>query len=244
MFWDAPTERYKILFRDGKDAWVTGEAIDEAIAFHSTYSDLDKAEAAKEKWSKAVTATLLQYGMYCAKHVGPQSFPNNQAGTAMLNGVELQPQRFPEATDAPKEAMNRDSTETGELNPKVAEAKDITSEPRQVNAGVEVIADQTINPKVAEAKDITSEPNEVDAKQPNSAHMDVASQPESALERSRTRPYVPLEYRRPEYILNDIYSDMIDRRDVYLTNNGYGTARLGRRHLIGILDSWENVRSN
>ena len=49
MFWDAPTERYKILFRDGKDAWVTGEAIDEAIAFNSTHSDLDRAEAAKEK---------------------------------------------------------------------------------------------------------------------------------------------------------------------------------------------------
>jgi len=102
MFWDAQTERYKILFRDGKDAWVTGEAIDEAIAFNSTHSDLDRAEAAKEKWSPAVTATLLQYGMYTAKNVGPSSFPNSQAGTAMLNGVELQPQRFPVATtDAP-----------------------------------------------------------------------------------------------------------------------------------------------
>ncbi len=47
MFWDAPKERYKILFRDGKDAWVRGEAIDEAIAFNSTHSDLDRAEAAR-----------------------------------------------------------------------------------------------------------------------------------------------------------------------------------------------------
>jgi hypothetical protein len=172
MFWDSTTERYKILFRDGTDAWVTGEAIDEAIAFNAMHSDLDKANAAKEKWSPAVTATLRQYGMYSAKNVGPQSFQNNQGGTAMLNGVELQPQRFPEATtDASKEAMNRDSTETGE---------------------VAVITDQTIDPKVAEAMEITSEP----------------------------RAYVSPEYRRPEYILNDIYIDMIDRRDVYLTNNG------------------------
>jgi hypothetical protein len=89
MFWDAQKERYKILFRDGADAWVTGEAIDEAIAFKLTYSDLDRAEAAKEKWSPSVTATILQYGMYCAKNVGSQAFPTNQGGTATLNGVEL-----------------------------------------------------------------------------------------------------------------------------------------------------------
>jgi hypothetical protein len=70
---------------------VTGETIGEAIAFKSTYSDLDRAEAAKEKWSPVVTARILQYGMYCAKNVGPQAFSTNQGGTATLNGVELQP---------------------------------------------------------------------------------------------------------------------------------------------------------
>ncbi len=120
------------MFRDGQDAWVTGEALDEAIAFKSTYSDLDRAEASTEKWSPAVTATLLQYGLYCAKNVGPQSFPINEAGTAMLNGVELQPQRYHVSTlSAPKEAMNRDPA---------------------VNAHVNVIAEQTMNPNVPDAK--------------------------------------------------------------------------------------------
>jgi hypothetical protein len=65
-----------------------------------------------------------------------------------------------------------DSAENGEvaviadqtMNPNLADAKEITSEPKQVNAGGEVIAGEC------------REPNEREAKQPNSAHMDVASQ--------------------------------------------------------------------
>jgi hypothetical protein len=94
MYWDAAKIRYKILFRNGHDAWVTGEALDQAIALKATYSDRVQVQASIEKWDvSAVQATLLTFGLYCAKHVGPQVSAEHTA-TASINGQELYPQRF------------------------------------------------------------------------------------------------------------------------------------------------------
>ncbi len=72
MFWDAKKVSCKILFRDGSDAWVTGEAIDKALDAKEQYPAAVKVAAALEKWDReAVGTTLIGYGLYCAKHVGP-----------------------------------------------------------------------------------------------------------------------------------------------------------------------------
>ena len=91
MFWDASRLRYKILFRDGQDAGVTGEELDQAIAFKPTYGDLLHAQASFEQWDvHAVQAKLVTYGLYCAKHVGP-STSTKPSATASLNGRDVYP---------------------------------------------------------------------------------------------------------------------------------------------------------
>ena len=104
MFWDARKIRYKILFRDGSDAWVTGEAIDKAIEANKQYPGAVKAKAALEEWDvDALTTTLITYGIYCAKHVGPASSELTPA-TATLQKEGVDPPRFPLAP--PKQALS------------------------------------------------------------------------------------------------------------------------------------------
>jgi hypothetical protein len=128
MFWDAKKIRYKIWFRDGQDAWATGEELDQAIAFKQTYSDLLQLQASYENWDvHAVQAKFITYGFYCAKHVGlPTS--TKPTATASLNGRDVHPQRFALAkqsasTDhttgpaAPRQVPGRDSDSHEIINP-------------------------------------------------------------------------------------------------------------------------------
>ena len=95
MFWDAKKISYKILFRDGSDAWVTGEAIDKALDAKEQYPAAVKVAAALEKWDcDAVGTTLIGYGLYCAKHVGPTS-SEQSTSTASLDREAVYPQRYP-----------------------------------------------------------------------------------------------------------------------------------------------------
>ena len=113
MFWEGKNERYKILFRDGQDAWATGEELDRAIAFKPTYPDLLQLQASYEPWDySAVQAKLITYGLYCAKHVGPPSVTTATAN-ASLNGRDVYPQRF--AFD--KQSASTDNT-TGPAAPR------------------------------------------------------------------------------------------------------------------------------
>jgi hypothetical protein len=112
MYWEGKNERYKILFRDGQDAWATGEELDRAIAFKSTYPDLLQLQASYQPWDySAVQAKLITYGLYCAKHIGPPS-PTTATATVSLNGRDVYPQRFAAdkttETAAPRELSGRD----------------------------------------------------------------------------------------------------------------------------------------
>jgi hypothetical protein len=133
MFWEGKNERYKILFRDGQDAWATGEELDRAIAFKSTYPDLLQLQASYEEWDyHAVQAKLITYGLYCAKHVGPPSVTKATA-TASLNGRDVYPQRF--ASD--KQSASSDKT-TGTAAPRELPGRDIapvTTQPSLWSAG-------------------------------------------------------------------------------------------------------------
>ncbi len=95
MFWDSKQVRYKILFCDGFDAWVTGEAIDKALDAKEQYPAAVKVNAVLEKWDReAVSTTLIWYGLYCAKHVGPTSTEQSTI-TATLDREAVYPQRYP-----------------------------------------------------------------------------------------------------------------------------------------------------
>ncbi len=63
MFWDAKKMSYKILFRDGSDAWVTGEAIDKALDAKEQYPAAVKVAVALEKWDREAVGTTL-IGIY------------------------------------------------------------------------------------------------------------------------------------------------------------------------------------
>ncbi len=95
MFWDAKKISYKILFRDGSDAWVTGEAIDKALEANEQYPAAVKVAAVLEKWDReAVGTTLIGYGLYCAKHVGPTTIEQSTSN-ATLDRETVYPQRYP-----------------------------------------------------------------------------------------------------------------------------------------------------
>jgi hypothetical protein len=122
MFWDAKREQYNILFRDGQDAWATGEELDKAIAFKSTYPELLQLQASYEEWDvHAVQAKLITYGLYCAKHVGPPTSTKRTA-TASLNGRDVHPQRFA----LPKQSASYDHT-TGTAAPRQVPGRDSAS---------------------------------------------------------------------------------------------------------------------
>jgi hypothetical protein len=91
MFWDAKQIRYKLMFRDGSDEWVTGETLDAAIKCNEleVYTALEKTNAAMENWSPALLVTLKGYGLYCTKHVGPPS-PFDGTIAPILKGLPLQ----------------------------------------------------------------------------------------------------------------------------------------------------------
>ena len=111
MYWERKNARYKILFRDGEDAWATGEELDKAIAFKPTYSDVLQLQASYEEWDyRAVQAKIISYGLYCAKYVGPPTSTTATA-TASLNGRAVYPQRYSDnatAKPAPRELPIRD----------------------------------------------------------------------------------------------------------------------------------------
>jgi hypothetical protein len=91
--------------------------------------------------------------------------------------------------------------------------------PNEVNAGGDVSAGPTMKPNVADANEKTSEPTHTGT--PNvTPDLDATNRQQSDLEWYRTSTYITPAYLRPEFIRNDIYWDMIDRRNAYMRNNG------------------------
>ncbi len=88
----------------------------------------------------------------------------------------------------------------------------------QQGASVPSPAD-TINAYGGVKKDTCAGPTHMGSPH-NIPGLDATHRQDSACEWYGTSANVPLEYRRPEYIRKDIYDDMIDRRNAYMTNNG------------------------
>jgi hypothetical protein len=71
MFYDETLEKYKILYRDGTDEWVTDVRIDEEILHSDEYTLEQKISPIQEPWHPFTERKIQSYGMYCARNVGP-----------------------------------------------------------------------------------------------------------------------------------------------------------------------------
>jgi hypothetical protein len=71
MFYDETLEKYKILYRDGTDEWVTDVRIDEEILHSDMYTLEQMINPIKEPWHPFTERKIQSYGMYYARNVGP-----------------------------------------------------------------------------------------------------------------------------------------------------------------------------
>ena len=70
MFFDEALEKYKLLYRDGRDEWVSGEKIDDNLEHEEGYNLQDKIGPVKEPWHRDAQRKINTYGEYCVKYVG------------------------------------------------------------------------------------------------------------------------------------------------------------------------------
>lgn len=70
MFFDEPLEKYKLLYRDGRDEWVSGEQIDDNLEHEHGYKLQDTVGPVKEPWHRDAQRKIQTYGEYCVKYVG------------------------------------------------------------------------------------------------------------------------------------------------------------------------------
>jgi hypothetical protein len=71
MFYDEALEKYKLLYRDGTDEWVTAHRIDEELLHSDMYTLEQKVNPIKEPWHPHTQRKIQSYGMFCARNVGP-----------------------------------------------------------------------------------------------------------------------------------------------------------------------------
>ena len=91
MFFDEPLEKYKLLYRDGRDEWVSGEQIDDNLEHEHGYKLQDTIGPVKEPWHKDAQRKIQTYGEYCVKYVGshqwaptPPKTPQRPSQLALL----------------------------------------------------------------------------------------------------------------------------------------------------------------
>ena len=79
MFFDETLEKFKLLYRDGKDEllyrdgkdeWVTGYQIDDNLDHEEGYKLQDKVAAEGEPWTEDAQRKIKTYGEYCVQYVG------------------------------------------------------------------------------------------------------------------------------------------------------------------------------
>jgi hypothetical protein len=69
MFYDETLEKYKLLYRDGTDEWVTDVRIDEKLFHSEMYTLEQKVQPISEPWHPHTQRKIQSYGMYCARNV-------------------------------------------------------------------------------------------------------------------------------------------------------------------------------
>jgi hypothetical protein len=81
MFFDEALEKYKLLYRDGSDEWVSGEKIDDNLEHEEGYNLQDKIGPVKEPWHRDAQRKIKTYGEYCVQYVGTHKWGSSPAIT-------------------------------------------------------------------------------------------------------------------------------------------------------------------
>ena len=70
MFFDEALEKFKLLYRNGQDEWVSGYQIDDNLDHEDGYQLHDKVAAVQQPWHKDAQRKIKTYGEYCVQYVG------------------------------------------------------------------------------------------------------------------------------------------------------------------------------
>jgi hypothetical protein len=104
MFYENESQRYKMLYRDGTDALVTGKVfLDDIIKLNEYYNLEQKCKANTQEWDPKVHTTTASYGTYCVRGILPAALQQNNG---LLGHVE--PPKLPPKvnTNALREHLN------------------------------------------------------------------------------------------------------------------------------------------
>ena len=71
MFYDRLLDKFKLLYRDGQESFVSGEEIDACAENNKTYTLADKVKPYNAPWSAIALTKIESYGMYRARNVPP-----------------------------------------------------------------------------------------------------------------------------------------------------------------------------
>jgi hypothetical protein len=71
MYYDRLLEKYKLLYRDGQESFVSGDEIDACAENNKTYTLADKVTPYNAPWSAIALSKIESYGMYRARNVPP-----------------------------------------------------------------------------------------------------------------------------------------------------------------------------
>jgi hypothetical protein len=91
MFYENESQRYKILYRDGTDAFVTGKVLDDIIKLNDYYNLEQKRKAYTEEWHPKVLSTIASYGTYCVRGILPAALQQRNALRGHVEGPKLPP---------------------------------------------------------------------------------------------------------------------------------------------------------
>ena len=89
MFYDETLEKYKLLYRDATDEWVTSHRIDEELIHSDMYTLEQKVNPIKEPWHPHTQRKIQSYGMFCARNVGPAPTEPRPPSLNILSTVVL-----------------------------------------------------------------------------------------------------------------------------------------------------------
>ncbi len=89
MFYDETLEKYKLLYRDATDEWVTVHRINEELIHSDMYTLEQKVNSIKEPWHPHTQRKIKSYGMFCARKVGPAPTEPRPPSLNILSTVVL-----------------------------------------------------------------------------------------------------------------------------------------------------------
>jgi hypothetical protein len=72
LFYDRLLDKFKLLYRDGQESFVSGDEIDACAQNNKIYTLADKVKPCKAPWSALALSKIESYGMYRARNVPPK----------------------------------------------------------------------------------------------------------------------------------------------------------------------------